>query len=52
MISTWWLALIIPIIGAIGICIGGLIAVKGQQDDCADCQYKCKNCSFKKEKSN
>ena len=50
MISAWWLALIIPVVSMIGVCIGGLFAMKGQQDDCAECQYKCFNCKYNKEK--
>jgi hypothetical protein len=50
MISAWWLALL-PIAGGIGLLFGGLFAEKGRQDDCADCQYNCKTCQYKKEKS-
>lgn len=50
MISAWWLVLI-PISGGISFLFGGLLAEKGHQDDCADCQYNCMNCSKNKEKS-
>ena len=51
MVSAWWLILI-PMAGGIGMLFGGLFATKGQQDDCADCQYNCKICPLNKEKSN
>ena len=50
MISAWWLTLI-PISASIGLLFGVLFAEKGRQDDCADCQYNCMNCSKNKEKS-
>ena len=51
MISAWWLLLIIPTIGFGGFLFGVLLAEKGHQDDCSDCQYNCKICPLKKEKS-
>ena len=51
MISAWWLLLIIPAVGVIGFLFGVLLAEKGHQDDCDDCQYNCMNCSKNKEKS-
>ena len=51
MISAWWLLLIVPVIGAASVCLGGMFATKGHQDDCADCQYNCKICQYNKEKS-
>ena len=50
MISAWWL-LLIPIAGGIGLLFGGLLAEKGHQDDCSDCQYNSMNYSKNKEKS-
>ena len=50
MISAWWL-LLIPVAGGIGAMFGGICAAKGYQDDCADYQYNCMNCSKNKEKS-
>lgn len=50
MISPWWLILI-PIASGISLLFGGLFAEKGRQDDCANCQYNCMNCSKNKEKS-
>ena len=50
MISAWWL-LLIPIAGGISLLLGCMIATKGHQDDCADCQYNCRTCQYNKEKS-
>jgi hypothetical protein len=52
MISAWWLLLIVPFVSMAGVCLGGMFATKGHLDDCADCQYNCKTCQYKKEKSN
>jgi hypothetical protein len=51
MISAWWLLLIIPAIGFGGFLFGALLAEKGHQDDCSDCQYNSMNYSKNKEKS-
>ena len=51
MISAWWLLLIVPFVSMAGVCLSGMFATKGQQDDCADCQYNCKVCPLNKEKS-
>ena len=50
MISAWWLTLI-PLAGSVGLLFGILFAEKSRQDECADCQYNCKVCPLKKEKS-
>ena len=51
MISAWWL-MTLPLAAGIGLIFGVLFAEKSRQDDCADCQYNCKICPLKKEKSN
>ena len=51
MISAWWLLLIIPTAGAIGLLFGALLAEKGHQDDCANCQYNCKICPHKEKET-
>lgn len=51
MISAWWLLLIAPFVSMAGVCLGDMFATKGHQDDCADYQYNCMNCSKNKEKS-
>ena len=52
MISAWWLLLIVPVVSITGVCLGGLFATKGHQDDCADCQYNCKICPKNKKETN
>ena len=49
--SPWWLFLIIPFCTFFGYILCGFMSFGAQEDKCQECQYNCKTCPYKKEKS-